>query len=56
MLVRNPTDGVGQVAEPGPMHELGHRRYKRRRLRIAFHDVPFSNAMAPCAEAAMEGT
>src|SRR5262249_16102605 len=56
MLARDPADGVGQVAEPGPMHELGHRRYKRRRLRIAFHDVPFSAATVTCAAAAMEGT
>src|SRR5262244_3597033 len=39
MLARDPADGVGQVAESGPMHELGDRRYKRRRLWIAFHDV-----------------
>src|SRR5262249_55627255 len=42
MLARDPADGVGQVAESGPMHELGDRRYKRRRLQIALHDVrPF---------------
>src|SRR5262245_21664640 len=40
MLARDPADGVGQVAESGPMHELGDRRYKRRRLRIALDDVP----------------
>src|SRR5262245_24108454 len=40
MFARGPTDAVGQVAESGPMHELGNRRYKRRRLRIALHDVP----------------
>src|SRR5262245_35178132 len=39
MLARDPADGVGQVAESGRMHELGNRRYKRRRLRIALHDV-----------------
>src|SRR5262249_25059051 len=27
-------------AESDPMHELGDRRYERRRLRFAFHDVP----------------
>src|SRR5262249_47801655 len=46
MLARDPADGIGQLAESGPMHELGNRRYKRRRLRIAFHDV--SRPMIAC--------
>src|SRR5262245_43647136 len=41
MLARDPADGVGQVAESGPVHELGERQYKRRRVRIALHDVPW---------------
>src|SRR5262249_61481664 len=37
MLARDPANGVGQVAESGPMHELGDRRYKRGRFRITLH-------------------
>src|SRR5262245_9296418 len=39
MLARDPANGVGQVAESGPIHETGDRRYKRRRFRIVLHDV-----------------
>jgi len=40
MLARDPADGLGQITESRPMHELGDRRYQGRRLQIALHDVP----------------